>query len=295
MLPYVLDKLPYVGRLRKYIKHLGEYPAGHYYSPIPNRDDILVNLQSTKTDTVQLPDVDLNTDRQFEVLNRFQTFYHDLPFSENRDRQCRFYYDQNFFSYADAIFLYSFLRHTQPKRIIEVGSGFSSAVILDTAERFLPSPPEITLIDPDPRRLKKLLRRHDKKRIQIIKKRVQDVPIPAFTALSAGDLLFIDSSHILKCGSDVHFLIFNILPRLPGGIFVHFHDVFYPFEYPAEWLLEGRYWNESYFLRAFLSHNSEWTIYFFSTYISRVFRDFLKNEMPLCLKNIGGSLYIQRR
>jgi hypothetical protein len=89
-------------------------------------------------------------------------------------------------------------------------------------------------------------------------------------------------------------LMFEILPRLQPGVFVHFHDVFYPFDYPSEWLTEGRYWNENYFLRAFLSYNSEWSIRFFNTYVHFMFGDLIKEGMPLCAKNTGSSLYIQR-
>lgn len=120
------------------------------------------------------------------------------------------------------------------------------------------------------------------------------MPIEVFTALDSGDLLFIDSSHVIKCGSDVQFLMFQVLPNLSKGVFLHFHDVFYPFDYPDWVLLEGRYWNELYFLRAFLSYNSEWKIYFFNTYVATVFKDYIQENMPLCLKNPGGSLYIQK-
>jgi hypothetical protein len=89
-------------------------------------------------------------------------------------------------------------------------------------------------------------------------------------------------------------LIFNVLPQLPRGVFVHFHDVFYPFEYPSTWLAQGIYWNEDYVLRAFLSYNSEWAIHFFNTFVPVAFKEFLENKMPLCLKNTGGSIYIQR-
>lgn len=106
--------------------------------------------------------------------------------------------------------------------------------------------------------------------------------------------MFIDSSHVVKCGSDLQFLIFEVLPYLKPGVFVHFHDIAYPFEYPSEWLLEGRYWNENYFLRAFLSYNSEWSIHFFTTYVYFRFGDLIREKMPLCTKNPGGSLYIQR-
>ncbi len=94
--------------------------------------------------------------------------------------------------------------------------------------------------------------------------------------------------------SDLHFLIFEVLPVIQPGVFVHFHDIFRTFDYPSEWLLKGRYWNEAYFLRAFLAYNTQWEIYFFNSYVGEVFRDVLAQEMPLCLKNAGGSLYLRR-
>ncbi len=134
----------------------------------------------------------------------------------------------------------------------------------------------------------------DNNKITLIEDRVQRVPIGTFKSLQAGDLLFIDSSHVLKCGSDIQFLMFDVLPQLPVGVFVHFHDVFDSFEYPTEWLLEGRYWNEGYVLRAFLSYNNAWEIYLFGNYAVRAFEKFFAEKMPLCVKNPGGSLYIRR-
>lgn len=91
----------------------------------------------------------------------------------------------------------------------------------------------------------------------------------------------------MECGSYLQFLIFEVLPYLQLGVFVHFHDIVYPFEYPSEGLLEGRYWNEIIF-------NSEWSIHFFTTYVHFRFGDLIREKMPLCIKNPGGSLYIQR-
>ncbi len=175
-----------------------------------------------------------------------------------------------------------------------MGSGFSSAVILDTVERFFPQQPEVVFIDPFPDRLKSIFNNHDHGKYRIIDTKIQEAPIEVFRSLGPGDLLFIDSSHVAKCGSDVQLLLFEILPQLSSGVFVHFHDVFYPFEYPSEWLTQGRHWNEAYFLRAFLAYNNEWSIYFFNTYVAFSFEDFLKENMPLCLKNPGSSLYIQK-
>ena len=224
ILRYILDRLPYIDRLCKNIRDAGLFPAGHYYSPIPKREEIVVRLESMKTDKFELPGIDLNRQSQFELLTAFQSFYDDLPFPEKKSQDCRYYYDQSFFCYADAIFLYSFLRHINPRRIIEVGSGFSSAVMLDTVERFCFQQPEMTFIEPYPQRLGRLLKSHDEGATRIIERKVQEIPIDTFSSLHAGDLLFIDSTHVIKCGSDVQFLMFEVLPQLPTGVFVHFHD-----------------------------------------------------------------------
>lgn len=116
-----------------------------------------------------------------------------------------------------------------------------------------------------------------------------------FLTLEENDFLFIDSSHVGKIGSDVLFELFEILPRLREGVIVHFHDVFYPFEYPRGWLETNHWaWNEDYFLRAFLQNNSVWDILFFNNYIGMTFPEMLRKWMPLYLKNIGGSLWLRK-
>jgi hypothetical protein len=104
-----------------------------------------------------------------------------------------------------------------------------------------------------------------------IKARVQDVPLTVFDQLEQGDILFIDSTHILKTGSDLHYELFHILPRLRPGVFIHFHDVFYPFEYPPEWVIEqNRSWNEAYALRALLHETKRYKIEFWNNYLSKI-------------------------
>jgi hypothetical protein len=99
----------------------------------------------------------------------------------------------------------------------------------------------------------------------------------------------------VKLGSDVAFLIFEILPRLPAGVHVHFHDIFNPFEYPAEWLARRTYLNEDYYLRAFLAYNDPWEITFFADHARTAFRDLLQAGMPLCLTDRGSGLFLQRK
>ena len=107
-------------------------------------------------------------------------------------------------------------------------------------------------------------------------------------------ILFIDSTHVSKIGSDVNSLLFDILPKLNRGVYVHFHDVFYPFEYPQEWVYQGLAWNEAYILRAFLQHNDAFKIVFFNTYLELFYREKFENSMPLCLKNPGGSIWLTK-
>jgi len=301
-LRFLLNKIPYVRCLLEQIQCLleqiqkqGAYPAGYYYSPIPEQNEVLAYFKTRKPLQMELPDVDLNRDGQLRLLNEYAKFYDEIPFPEEKTSDYRYFFNNGLFSYADAIFLYSFLRRHKPRRIIEIGSGFSSAVILDTIEQFFSQRPEITFIEPYPDRLKSLLKSYDKDQVNIIEKKLQEVPYELFSSLKSGDFLFIDSSHVIKCGSDLHLLLFNILPLLPSGIFVHFHDVFYPFDYPSQWLKDGIFWNENYFLRAFLAHNCEWRVHFFNDYVGIVFYEFIRDKMPLCLKNSGGSLYICRR
>ncbi len=295
LLTTLLRKLPYIKKLEMIAENQGAFPAGHYYSPIPSREEVLAYIQSRTFPAGEPPGINLNAQSQYDLLNEYAAYYQDIPFQEKPQPGHRFYYENDLFSYSDAIFLYCFLRKFTPKTIIEVGSGFSSAVLLDTIDDVYKQKPDVIFIEPDPDRLISLLKEDDKQQVRLIDKKIQEISTDFFSVLEPGDFLFIDSSHVVKCGSDLQMLILEILPRLKPGVFVHFHDVFYPFDYPSQWLVGGRYWNESYFLRAFLSYNCEWTILFFNTYVHHMFADLVKEKMPLCFKRPGGSLYIQRK
>jgi hypothetical protein len=134
----------------------------------------------------------------------------------------------------------------------------------------------------------------DKKSTSIIQSDVQLITLDNFEKLQAGDILFIDSTHVVKTGSDVNYILFEILPLLRSGVFIHFHDVFFPFEYPKEWVYEGRNWNEDYFLRAFLMYNNKFEIRLFCEYIHRHHKVAFK-DMPLTYKNTGGNLWLEKR
>jgi predicted O-methyltransferase YrrM len=271
------------------------FPAGHFYSPLPDVDDVAARRDRLfDANVTECAGVDLRAAHQLEVLTELSPFYGEVPFSDEPAAGRRYHYNNRFFKHGDAIVLYAMLRRLRPKRVIEVGSGFSSAVMLDTNDAFLGAEIQFTFIDPYPNRLLGLLSESDKRRHRIVQERVQDVAIEEFKSLAAGDVLFIDSSHVVKIGSDVRHLLWEVLPRLQAGVVVHFHDIMWPFEYPQDWVLNGNAWNEAYFLRTFLQYNDVFQIEYFNSYVATVHEDALRQQMPLCLKNPGGGLWLRK-
>jgi hypothetical protein len=177
--------------------------------------------------------------------------------------------------------------------MIEVGCGFSSCVILDTLEASQLDT-QLTLIEPYPETLLANIRPADKARFELKPDLIQNTPLDVFARLDAGDILFIDTSHVSKIGSDVNFIIFEVLPLLKPGVVLHFHDIFYPFEYPREWLAKGIFWNEAYILRAFLSFNPEFEILFFNSYLNHHLSVADKSRCPLIWEDPGASLWLRR-
>jgi predicted O-methyltransferase YrrM len=270
-------------------------PPGHFNSPLP--DLALVHRhRATLFDrqVTSIPGIDTEAESQLALLAEFSSYYDELPFRDEPSPGLRYYFQNPWFSYADAIVLYSMLRHRRPRRIIEVGSGFSSAVMLDTNDRFLARGIAFTFVEPYPERLLSLLSDEDHQRCEIIVDGVQAVPLERFVALEANDILFVDSSHVAKIGSDVVHLLTNVLPALAKGVVIHFHDTFWPFEYPEEWIREGKAWNENYILKAFLQFNARFKILFFNSYLAIHHREVVRHTLPLFLKNAGGSLWLEK-
>ena len=119
--------------------------------------------------------------------------------------------------------------------------------------------------------------------------------ISIFSKLGIGDILFIDSSHVAKAGSDVNHALHRILPLLKSGVYIHFHDIFWPFEYPDKWLDDGICWNEIYIVRSFLQYNNEFKIQYFNDYINRFYKEEACKYFPEIEKNPGGSLWLLKK
>ncbi len=166
-----------------------------------------------------------------------------------------FDFDNGYFSGFDAAVYYSLIRHLKPQTIIEIGGGYSTAIAVKALERNREG--RLKCIEPYP---EERLTGIDLG-IDIIRKRVEEIDVEFFDQLKANDILFIDSSHTVKFGSDVCYEFLEILPRLAPGVWVHVHDIFFPHDYPAEWLLKRRLaLNEQYLLEAFLAFNKTFSV-----------------------------------
>jgi len=273
----------------------GFFPPGHYFSPIPPWADLKRDAgRIFANGTREIPGVDLREPEQLELLKEFTRYYADQPFTAQKKAGNRYYFENPAYSYSDAILLHCMLRHLRPKRLIEVGSGYSSCAILDTRERFLGGELEVTFVEPYPELLYSLVREEDKKQLHVLPSRLQEVDLELFDSLEKNDILFIDSTHVVRTDSDVNRVFFEILPRLKSGVRIQIHDAFFPFEYPQKWIFDGVAWSELYLLRAFLQYNSRFRVVLMNTYMEQFHESFFRESMPLCLKNRGGSIWIER-
>jgi hypothetical protein len=229
------------------------------------------------------------------LMKRLAEQHRHFPFPRHPDPGFRFCFDNPFFGCHDASVLFSMLLEFRPRRVVEVGCGYSSCLVLDTNERFFNSSLDLTLIDPALGELRDLFGARGAGAARLFSDRVQNVPLAVFEGLEENDILFIDSSHVSKTGSDVNYFLFEILPMLKRGVLVHFHDILYPFEYPEEWVLDDkRSWNEAYALHAFLQYNSAFEIVYWNNFVWHRLREELAGSMPLCLENEGGSIWLRR-
>lgn len=272
------------------------WPAGHYYSPIHSLEDLdnyeEVVKRSREKFTESIPG--FSEKNMVKKFNQLKKYFKDFDYPVKEDNKSRFYIENCSYPITDALVLFAMIRDLKPKRIIEIGSGFTSALMMDVNERFFDNKIEITFIEPYPDLLVSRMSEEDKKRYKIIPKGVQEVPVKEFMSLEREDILFIDSTHVSKFNSDVNYELFNILPNLKKGVTIHFHDVFDGFEYPLQWLKDGWAWNEDYILRAFLSGNNSYEVLILNDYMTRRHSNLLSKSYPRFENNCGGSFYIRK-
>jgi len=284
-------------RLEALLANVG-YPPGHFYSPVVDVGDPCAIEAVRGRIRAPLPaGVAIHVEQMKSLLKRLSEHHRHFPFSrrQNQNSAHRFYYDNPFFGCHDASILFSMLLEFRPRRVVEVGCGYSSCLLLDTNEQFFNGSLALSLIDPALGELQSLFGERGAGAAHLYSERVQNVPLGVFACLEENDILFIDSSHVSKTGSDVNHFLFEILPSLKPGVLVHLHDILYPFEYLEEWVLEQkRSWNEAYVLHAFLQYNSAFEVIYWNNFVWHRLRDDLARLMPLCLENEGGSIWLRR-
>lgn len=241
----------------------------HYYEPIPDTATLKAELWKKQSELVG---ININEKWQIQLLSlfshKFKEEYDGFP--RNRSKApYQYYINNNYFFSVDAEILYCMIRYFKPKKILEIGSGYSTLLSAQAIQRNKHENPsyecEFVAIEPYPNRI---LTEGFPGLSKLIIKKAQEVPFSEFEKLRENDILFIDSSHVLNIGSDVQYEYLEILPRLSKGVLVHIHDIFMPAEYPKEWILkEHRFWTEQYLLQAFLIYNESYEVVWAGSYM----------------------------
>lgn len=248
----------------------------HYYSPIPDTRDLPPELWTKQSELVGL---NLNEAGQLKLLNelviKYKAEYDTLPLNQTV-QPTEYYINNDTYESVDGEVLYSLIRKFKPRRVWEIGSGFSTLL---SAQALLKNQTEgqggeLVAFEPYP---VAQLKKGFPGLTRLVKTKLQEVPMPEFQKLAANDILFIDSTHVLKIGSDVQYEYLEILPRLRSGVIIHLHDIFLPADYPREWVLkEKRFWNESYLVQAFLAFNPAFEILWAGSYLNLKYPDKLR-------------------
>jgi hypothetical protein len=274
---------------------LGIFPIlDNYYQPLVNPKKHLKNLSWNNR---KLTGIDLNLDEQLKILNQFNFQDELLQFPLVRNNFNEYYYNNGLYEAGDSEYLYSFIRHFKPKRIIEIGSGNSTLMVRNaiSQNKVEDSNYDITHICIEPYEMPWL----KEIEVQLVREKVENIDTSFFQQLESNDLLFIDSSHIIRPQGDVLYEYLEILPALRPGVFIHIHDIFTPKDYPNNWLLdEHLLWNEQYLLEAFLSNNSDFKIIGALNYLKNNHTQLFNTKFPVSANFLNlqpGGFWIMRK
>lgn len=229
--------------------------ATHYYHPTYSDADLPADVTFER----HLPGLDLREADQLGLLEAFNYQAELQKFMADSTSDLTFSHDNRAYAYADAESLYCMLRMRKPKRLIEIGSGHSTRIAKAALDENRLEVPGYTCdhICIEPYEMDWL----DRLGVEVMRKRAQDVEVSWFEQLQAGDVLFIDSSHVIRPFGDVLFEYLELVPTLAKGVLVHVHDIFTPRDYPERWLRqERRLWNEQYLMEAMLAHSPRYRV-----------------------------------
>ncbi|PCI98559.1 MAG: hypothetical protein COB15_05865 [Flavobacteriales bacterium] len=269
----------------------------HYYEPLINPKK---HLKKSLREDRNLPGLDLNINAQLDLLSKFKfnEELENLPLNESdKTAELQFYYNNGSYISGDAEYLYNIVRHFQPKNIIEIGSGYSTLMVLEAVRNIKKEDSKYNLSHTciEPYEQPWL----EKTGASIIRKKVEDMELSFFSSLGNNDILFIDSSHMVRPQGDVLYEFLEILPTLNSGVIVHIHDIFTPKDYLDEWVFEDhKHWNEQYVLEAFLSNNNDFEIIGAVNHLMHNYKEELCKTAPI-LKNQKdrepGSFWIRKK
>jgi predicted O-methyltransferase YrrM len=262
---------------------LGILPVlDHYYQPMINPTK---HLTKSLSDDRELRGIDFNAEEQLNLLAKFNYNEELLIFPLNKKNNIEFYYDNDWYCSGDAEYLYNMIRHFKPNRIIEIGSGSSTLMVrnaitynkLDnsnyTCHHICIEPYEHTWLE--------------EIEIELIRNKVESIDKSFFQILESNDILFIDSSHIIRPQGDVLFEYLELLPTLKSGVLIHIHDIFTPKDYLNEWVYNHILWNEQYLLEAFLTFNAKFRIIGALNYLAHNYRKEFTEKCPIFAKQQG--------
>lgn len=279
---------------RKIFNMVGVFPiVDHYYEPLFNQRHLKSSLDKNRS----LPGISWNDDEQLELLSHFQ--YQDelsrFPFLKPSE-EFGFFYGNPSFGPADAEYLYCMIRHFKPQRIIEIGSGYSTLMARQALTKNKEQMPAFSCehICIEPYEMPWL----EKTQVQVIRKLVEEMDIGFFQMLGENDILFIDSSHMVRPQGDVLFEFLEILPTLRPGVIIHVHDIFSPRDYTRQHLVDDvLFWNEQYILEAFLSCNQQFKIIGALNFLKNHYPKEMMAKLPLLKSHpdhIPGSFWMKK-
>jgi len=289
-----IDKMP---MSRTIFDAVGVYPiVDHYYEPLFKKSRITKSLREDRI----LQGIDYNEKEQLSVLEKFDYNEEFLKYPMEKPDDCPqplFYYNNPNFKSGDAEYLYNIIRLSKPSKIVEIGSGFSTLIAHEANLKNKRGNGNYTCehicIEPYQRNWLEDIG------VSVIRQPVERIEIEWFTRLNRNDILFIDSSHIIRPQGDVLFEYLHILPALNSGVIIHIHDIFTPKDYLDEWIFkEVRLWNEQYLLEAFLSFNHEFKIIGALNFLAHHYLNELSAKCPIFSKEHAsrepGSMWLQR-
>jgi len=233
--------------------------------------------------------LDIRSEEQILLFKELSNFYPDFIWKDEPQPGLRFHAANHGFGQSDGISLFFIFRYFQPKKVIEVGCGLSSALMLDINEKFFNQTIHFTFIDPFSNFLP-LLKEEDYKCSEIVRQLVETQPLTRFSELDSNDVLFIDATHIYKEGNDVDFLIYKVLPNLKPGVIIHFHDIFWPLWKSSKHLE----WNEGNIIKEFLEKNENFKILLFNDFLGKNYSSVIREIVPRFVENSGGSLWLRK-